>query len=120
MLNTHHGRDQIQDITISANRNGTVSGLKVELFDDMSAYLGLVTPGVPLLGAFMFNAIYKIPAYHFACTNVFTNKTLTDAYRGAGRPEATFASERKMDELAAELGMDPMDVREKNWIKHEE
>ncbi|MEV4310978.1 xanthine dehydrogenase family protein molybdopterin-binding subunit [Actinocrispum sp. NPDC049592] len=120
MLAAHHGRDQIQDITISANRDGTVTGLKVDLIADMGAYLGLVGPGVPILGAFMFNAIYKFPAYRFACTNVFTNKTLTDAYRGAGRPEATFAVERIMDELAVELGMDPMALREKNWIKHEE
>ncbi|RSM60171.1 carbon monoxide dehydrogenase [Kibdelosporangium aridum] len=120
MVTAHHGRDQIQDITISATRDGTVTGLKVELLADMGAYLGVVAPGVPLLGAFMYNAIYKIPAYRFVCTNVFTNKTITDAYRGAGRPEATFAIERMMDELAAELGMDPMAVREKNWIKHEE
>jgi carbon-monoxide dehydrogenase large subunit len=120
MVTAHHGRDQIQDITLCARRDGTVTGLKVELLADMGAYLGPVTPGVPLLGAFMYNAIYKIPAYHFACTNVFTNKTLTDAYRGAGRPEATFAIERTMDELAAELGMDPLEIREKNWIKHEE
>ncbi|WP_410659681.1 xanthine dehydrogenase family protein molybdopterin-binding subunit [Amycolatopsis sp. lyj-112] len=120
MVAAHHGRDQIQDITITANRDGTVTGLKVELLADMGAYLGLVGPGVPILGAFMFNAIYKFPAYHFSCTNVFTNTTLTDAYRGAGRPEATFAIERIMDELAVELGMDPMELREKNWIKHEE
>ncbi|CAM3787679.1 xanthine dehydrogenase family protein molybdopterin-binding subunit [Kibdelosporangium persicum] len=120
MLTAHHGRDQIQDITISATRDGMVTGLKVDLLADMGAYLGLVGPGVPLLGAFMFNAIYKIPAYRFACTNVFTNKTLTDAYRGAGRPEATFAIERMMDELAAELGMDPLELREKNWIRHDE
>jgi carbon-monoxide dehydrogenase large subunit len=120
MLAAHHGRDQIQDITITARRDGTVTGLKVELLADMGAYLGLVTPGVPLLGAFMYNAIYKFPAYRFACTNVFTNKTLTDAYRGAGRPEATFAIERIMDELAAELDMDPMALRQKNWITHEE
>ncbi|MDQ0379648.1 xanthine dehydrogenase family protein molybdopterin-binding subunit [Amycolatopsis thermophila] len=120
MQTAHHGRDQIQDITISATRDGRVTGLKVELLADMGAYNGLVGPGVPILGAFMFNAIYKIPAYHFACTNVFTNTTLTDAYRGAGRPEATFAIERMMDELAAELGMDPLELREKNWIKHDE
>jgi carbon-monoxide dehydrogenase large subunit len=120
MLAAHHGRDQIQDLTITAKRDGTVTGLKVDLMADMGAYLGLVGPGVPILGAFMFNAIYKIPAYRFACTNVFTNTTLTDAYRGAGRPEATFAIERMMDELAAELGMDPMEIREKNWISHEE
>ena len=78
------------------------------------------TSGVPMLGAFMFNAIYKFPAYQFDCTTVFTNKTWTDAYRGAGRPEATFAIERIMDELAAELGLDPLEIREQNWIKHEE
>jgi carbon-monoxide dehydrogenase large subunit len=116
----HHGRDQIQKITLAARADGTVTGLKVELLADMGAYLRLVTPGVPILGAFMYNAIYKFPAYRFVCTNVFTNKTPTDAYRGAGRPEATFAIERMMDELAAELGVDPMDVRERNWIKHEE
>jgi aerobic carbon-monoxide dehydrogenase large subunit len=117
---TIHGRDQIQDIEVAANRDGTLLGLKVELLADMGAYLQLVTPGVPLLGAFMFNAIYKMQAYSFTCTGVFTTKTPTDAYRGAGRPEATFAIERIMDELAAELGVDPMEVRRKNWIKHEE
>ncbi|MPZ80162.1 MAG: molybdopterin-dependent oxidoreductase [Actinophytocola sp.] len=120
MMSGHHGRDQIQKLTLAARRDGTVTGLKVELLADMGAYLRLVTPGVPILGAFMYNAIYKFPAYRFVCTNVFTNKTPTDAYRGAGRPEATYAIERLMDELAAELGVDPMEVREKNWIKHEE
>jgi carbon-monoxide dehydrogenase large subunit len=120
LMSAHHGRDQIQKLTLAARRDGTVTGLKVELLADMGAYLRLVTPGVPILGAFMFNAIYKIPAYHFACTNVFTNKTPTDAYRGAGRPEATFGIERLMDELAAELDMDPIEVREKNWITHGE
>ncbi|MFD9703493.1 xanthine dehydrogenase family protein molybdopterin-binding subunit [Lentzea sp. NPDC059081] len=120
MLSAHHGRDQVQKITLAARRDGTVTGLKVELLADMGAYLRLVTPGVPILGAFMFNAIYKFAAYRFVCTNVFTNKVPTDAYRGAGRPEATFAIERMMDELAVELDMDPMAVRELNWIKHEE
>ena len=120
MLSAHHGRDQIQQLTISARRDGTVTGLKVDLLADMGAYLRLVTPGVPILGAFMFNAIYKFPAYRFTCVNVFTNKVPTDAYRGAGRPEATFAIERLMDELAVELDMEPMELRRKNWIKHEE
>ncbi|TWP50093.1 xanthine dehydrogenase family protein molybdopterin-binding subunit [Lentzea tibetensis] len=120
MLCAHHGRDQIQKITLSARRDGTVTGLKVELLADMGAYLRLVTPGIPILGAFMYNAIYKFPSYRFVCTNVFTNKVPTDAYRGAGRPEATFAIERMMDELAAELGVDPMKLRQQNWIKHEE
>jgi carbon-monoxide dehydrogenase large subunit len=80
----------------------------------------LVTPGIPLLGAFMFPAIYKMDAYSFKCTGVFTTKMPTDAYRGAGRPEATFAIERIMDDLAAELALDPLELRERNWISHEE
>jgi carbon-monoxide dehydrogenase large subunit len=120
MMSGHHGRDQWQRLTLAAKKDGTVTGLKVDLLADMGAYLGLVTPGVPILGAFMYNAIYKFPAYQFSCKNVFTNKTWTDAYRGAGRPEATFAIERLMDELATELGVDPLEIREKNWIKHEE
>jgi carbon-monoxide dehydrogenase large subunit len=120
IASAHHGRDQIQKLTLAAKKDGTVTALKVELLADMGAYLGLVTPGVPILGAFMFNSIYKFSSYKFVCTNVFTNKTWTDAYRGAGRPEATFGIERIMDALAAELGRDPLEVREQNWIKHEE
>ena len=120
LLAGHHGRDQIQKLTLAAKQDGTVTGLKVELLADMGAYLGLVTSGIPILGAFMYNSIYKFPSYRFVCKNVFTNKNWTDAYRGAGRPEATFAIERLMDELAAEIGVDPIDIREKNWIKHEE
>jgi carbon-monoxide dehydrogenase large subunit len=117
---TIHGRDMIQDIEIAATREGKVLGLKVDLLADMGAYLQLVTPGIPILGAFMYNSIYKMDAYEFNCTGVFTTKTPTDAYRGAGRPEATFAIERIMDELAVELGRDPMDLRRQNWINHDE
>lgn len=120
LMAAHHGRAQVQKVKLSATKEGIVTGLDVHLLADMGAYLGLVTSGVPILGAFMYNSIYKFPAYRFECTNLFTNKAWTDAYRGAGRPEATFAIERLMDELAVELGMDPMEVRKKNWIKHEE
>jgi carbon-monoxide dehydrogenase large subunit len=120
LMVAHHGRDQIQKLTLAADKDGKVMGLKVELLADMGAYLGLVTSGVPILGAFMYNAIYKFPAYQFNCTNVFTNHAWTDAYRGAGRPEATYAIERLMDELAVAVGVDPLEIREKNWIKHEE
>ncbi|MFI1393591.1 xanthine dehydrogenase family protein molybdopterin-binding subunit [Streptomyces sp. NPDC020681] len=117
---THHGRGQIQDIEIAATRDGKLLGMRVDLLADMGAYLMLLTPAIPLLGAFMYPAIYKMNAYTFNCTGVFTTKTPTDAYRGAGRPEATFAIERTMDELAAELGLDPMELRRLNWIGHEE
>jgi carbon-monoxide dehydrogenase large subunit len=116
----HHGRDQIQRIRVAASADGQLRGLDVDLLADMGAYLMLVTPGIPLLGAFMYNAIYKMDAYRFNCTGVFTTKTPTDAYRGAGRPEATFAIERIMDDLAAHLGVDPLELRMRNWIRHEE
>jgi carbon-monoxide dehydrogenase large subunit len=120
LMTAHHGRDQIQYIDIASDREGNVKGLRCRILADMGAYLRLVTPGVPVLGAFMFNGIYKFPAYRFECDGIFTNKTPTDAYRGAGRPEATFAIERIMDELAVELGMDPLELRRKNWIRAEE
>jgi carbon-monoxide dehydrogenase large subunit len=119
-MTVHHGRDQWQRIRVAAERDGRLRGLSVDLLADMGAYLMLVTPGVPLLGAFMFNSIYKMDAYSFRCTGVFTTKMPTDAYRGAGRPEATFGIERTMDELATELGLDPLEVRKRNWITHEE
>jgi aerobic carbon-monoxide dehydrogenase large subunit len=119
-MTVHHGRDQWQRIRIAADSDGRIRGLDVDLLADMGAYLMLVTPGIPLLGAFMYNAIYKMDALAFKCTGVFSTKMPTDAYRGAGRPEATFAIERIMDELATELGMDPLELRERNWIKHEE
>ena len=120
LLSGHHGRDQWQRLTLSATKDGTVTGLKVDLLADLGAYVSLVGGGVPVLGAFMFNAIYKFPAYHWQVQTVLTNKTWTDAYRGAGRPEATYAIERLMDELAVEVGVDPLEIREKNWITHEE
>jgi aerobic carbon-monoxide dehydrogenase large subunit len=120
MVSGHHGRDQWQKLTLAAEKDGTVTGLKVELLADMGAYLSLLAGGIPILGAFMYNACYKFDSYQFNCQTVLTNKTWTDAYRGAGRPEATFAIERIMDELAAEVGVDPLEIRQKNWITHEE
>ncbi|PWW22360.1 xanthine dehydrogenase molybdenum binding subunit apoprotein [Geodermatophilus normandii] len=120
LMAAHHGRDQIQYVDVAATREGDVKGLRVRILADMGAYLRLITPGVPALGAFMFPGIYKFPAYRFECDGVFTNKVPTDAYRGAGRPEATFAVERIMDELAVELGMDPLELRRKNWIQSQE
>ena len=119
-LTVHHGRDQIQHIRLAAEADGRIRGLQVDLLADMGAYLMLITPGIPLLGGSLFNSIYKMDAYEFGCTGVFTTKMPTDAYRGAGRPEATFGIERVMDELAAEIGVDPLEVRRRNWIRHDE
>lgn len=120
MQSAHHARDQYQRLTLCARRDGTITGFDVDLVADMGAYLGILTAGIPLLGSFVFTGIYKVPAYRFACTDVFTHKVMTDAYRGAGKPEATFGIERMMDELATELGMDPIEVRRRNWIGAQE
>jgi carbon-monoxide dehydrogenase large subunit len=86
----------------------------------MGAYLQLITPGVPVLGAFMFPAIYKMPSYHFTCTGVFTTKTPTDAYRGAGPARGDLRHRADHGRARRELGRDPMELRKQNWIKHEE
>ena len=86
----------------------------------MGAYLQLVTPGIPLLGAFLYDGVYDVGAYQFGCTSVFTTMTPTDAYRGAGRPEATYAIERAMDALAQDVGIDPAELRARNMIKKEQ
>src|SRR5699024_11467965 len=115
-----HARDLVRRMPLAARREGTITALDVDRTADMGASLGILTAGIPLLGGFMFNGIYKVPAYRFHCTDVFTNKTMTDAYRGAGKPEATFGIERMMDELAVELDLDPIEVRRRNRIAPEE
>jgi aerobic carbon-monoxide dehydrogenase large subunit len=113
---TVQGRGQIQHIELAADKDGKVTAVRARLLADMGAYLQLVTPGIPLLGAFLYHGVYDIPAYSFVCTGVFTNKTPTDAYRGAGRPEATYAIERAIDALAREVGVDPVEIRRRNFI----
>ena len=116
-LATIHGRGQIQDIELAADADGKLTAVRVRLLADMGAYLQLVTPGIPLLGAFLYAGVYDLPAaYDFECTSVFTTMTPTDAYRGAGRPEATYAIERAMDALAAKIGIDPLELRRRNYI----
>jgi aerobic carbon-monoxide dehydrogenase large subunit len=113
---TTHGRDIIGYVELAAKRDGMVLGLKMRLIADIGAYNMLLTAAVPTLTMLMANATYDIPAIRTTLTEVFTNKTPTDAYRGAGRPEATYFVERAMDMLARELNMDPADVRRKNFI----
>lgn len=117
---TIHGRGQIQNIELAADAEGKLTAVRVRLLADMGAYLQLVTPGIPILGAFLYAGVYHIPkAYDFSCTAAFTNLTPTDAYRGAGRPEATYAIERAMDALAREVGVDPLEIRRRNFIPTE-
>ena len=114
---TIHGRDVVHELTFAATKDGTITAVKSEAWCAMGAYLQLVTPGIPLLGAWIYSGPYAIPSYSVTFTGVFTNTTPTDAYRGAGRPEATYVLERTMDALARELEMDPVELRRKNFVK---
>jgi carbon-monoxide dehydrogenase large subunit len=116
-LATIHGRGQVQNVEVAATSEGRILGMRVKLLADMGAYLQIFTPGIPILGAFMYPGVYTFENYSFSCTGVFTNKTPTDAYRGAGRPEAAFAVERIMDSLARETGLDPTEVRRRNFYE---
>jgi carbon-monoxide dehydrogenase large subunit len=115
-LATIHGRDILGYIDVAATRDGKVLGLKMRLIADIGAYNMLLTAAIPTLTMLMANGTYAIPAIRTTLTEVFTNKTPTDAYRGAGRPEATYFLERAMDMLARELNMDPAELRRKNLI----
>ena len=116
-LATIHGRDQIQEIELAATAEGKITAVRVRLVAAMGAYLQLVTPGVPLLGAWLYAGCYDVQGYSFECTGVFTHTTPTDAYRGAGRPEATYAIERAVDALARKIGKDPVELRRLNFIR---
>ncbi len=111
-----HGRDQIGVMELALKRDGTILGLRYEVIADMGAYYQLLTPAIPTLTGLMLCGAYKIPAVRMTKKAVFTNKMCTDAYRGAGRPEATFLLERMMDLAAKELGIDPAEIRRKNFI----
>ena len=116
-LSTIHGRDVIQEIELAATAEGRITAVRTKLVASMGAYLQLVTPGIPLLGAWLYGGAYAVEGYSFECTGVFTNTVPTDAYRGAGRPEATYAIERTVDALARELGKDPAELRRLNFIR---
>lgn len=120
LLATIHGRDQIDDVEVAVKNDGTILGLKCDILADLGAYHQLLTPLIPTLTGLVITGCYKIPAVSVELTGVFTNKMSTDAYRGAGRPEATYIIERIMDLVAAELGMSPVDIRLKNFPKPEE
>ena len=114
---TIHGRGQIQDIELAATSEGKILGMRVKLLDDMGAYLQLLTPAIAVSGAPLYPGVYNFDAFAIEIKGVFTNLTPTDAYRGAGRPEAAFAIERAMDSLARKLDMDPAEVRRRNFYE---
>ena len=115
-LATTHGRDILGDVEIAAKRDGTILALRAKLLADIGAYEVLLTALIPTLTGMMMNGVYRIPVVRHELTEVFTNKTPTDAYRGAGRPEGLYFVERAVDMLARELDVDPADIRRRNFI----
>src|SRR4051812_3764629 len=120
MATSHHGRDQIDYVTMAGSRDGTITAIHAKVIADLGAYHHLLTPFIPAFTAFVLGGCYKIPNVQTDVTGVFTNKMSTDAIRGAGRPEATHLLEIMVDQFAAEIGMDPLEVRRKNFIPPED
>ena len=119
-LGTIHGRGHVDYYEVAAKRDGTIVGIKLKLIQDLGAYHQLLTPAIPTLSVLMMPGLYKTRNVRAKIVGVFTNCMPTDAYRGAGRPEATHGIERMVDILAAELKMDPVDIRLKNFIGRDE
>ena len=113
---TIHGRDQIQFAEAAYTRDGKITALRIRILADMGAYLGLYTAGVPTLTSLVSAGTYDIRNFKCDTYGVFTNKTPTGPYRGAGRPEAAYCIERLVDLVASELNMDPSEVRQRNFI----
>ncbi len=114
---TTHGRDHVQEIELAATKDGKITGLRATVWAGMGAYLSTAAPGIPtILHGLMLSGVYDIPAIHEDVYGLYTNTTPVEAYRGAGRPEATFMVERLVDLLATKLGMDPVEVRRRNFI----
>ena len=116
---THHGRSQIWDVEIAAKKDGTVLGIRLTQWLDLGAYCSMFGTFM-VLGVLVSQGAYRLKAFDGRSIGVFTNRTPTDAYRGAGRPEATFLIERVMDLVAQETGVDPVEVRRKNFVRAED
>lgn len=117
---TIHGRAQVGYYEAAVKKDGTILAIKARSIADLGAYFQLLTPMIPTLTGLMLAGCYKLKAVRMDLTGVYTNTMATDAYRGAGRPEATYLVERLMDCVADELGLDPVKVRLKNFPKPSE
>ncbi|MCX6599019.1 MAG: molybdopterin-dependent oxidoreductase, partial [Acidobacteria bacterium] len=117
---TIHGRGHVDFYEIAAKKDGTILGLKIKIIQDLGSYHQLLTPAIPTLSVLMAPGLYKFQHLKAEIVGAFTNAVPTDAYRGAGRPEATHGIERIVDMLAAELNMDPAEIRLKNFPQPEE
>jgi len=114
---TTHGRDHVQEVEIAATRDGKILGLRCTVWAGMGAYLSTAAPGIPtILHGLMLSGPYSVPAVKEDVYGVYTNTTPVEAYRGAGRPEATFMLERMLDKLSDHLKIDPVEIRRRNLL----
>ncbi|MEA2987430.1 MAG: aerobic carbon-monoxide dehydrogenase large subunit, partial [Alphaproteobacteria bacterium] len=111
------GRDNVTGAKLALDGEGRFLALDIDLVADMGAYLSCYAPFIPFIGAGMSPGVYDIPACHVRVRGVYTNTVPVDAYRGAGRPEASYLIERLVDLAARELGIAPHKLRRKNFIK---
>jgi len=118
MVAMTHGRGQVQHVELGATRDGRLTGLRVLVIQDIGAYASEAATLPPLTGL-MASGPYRIPRIDFHAVSVLTNTTPVGAYRGAGRPEATWLLERALDMLAGDLGIDPAEIRRRNFIPPE-
>jgi carbon-monoxide dehydrogenase large subunit len=120
-LATTHGRDHITDLEVGATRDGKITALKVNTYANLGGILSTIAPGIPTtLYGRLLSGVYKIDHIYCNVKGTYTNTGMVDAYRGAGRPEATYVVERAVDLVARELNMDPAEVRRKNFIQPHE
>ena len=118
---TTHGRDHVAYLTVGARRDGTITALKTKTYANLGGILSTIAPGIPTtLYGRMLSGAYKIPNIYCQVLGVYSNTGMVDAYRGAGRPEATYVVERAVDLVARELDLDPVEVRRKNFIQPED
>ena len=116
-LITIHGRDHVQHVEMAASNDGELLGVRATVYAGMGGYLSTAAPGIPtILHGLLYVGPYTMGSVFCESIGVMTNGTPTDAYRGAGRPEATFLLERMVDNVAREIGMDPAELRRKNLI----
>jgi carbon-monoxide dehydrogenase large subunit len=118
---TTHGRDHITEIEVGATNDGAITALKAHTYANLGGVLSTIAPGIPTtLYGRMLSGAYKIPKIYCNVLGVYTNTGMVDAYRGAGRPEATYVVERALDLVASRLGMDPVEIRRKNFIQSDD
>ncbi len=116
-LATIHGRDHVSELEVAARKDGTLTAVRGKTWANLGAYLSTAAPGVPtILHGLILTGCYTIPNIAYEVLGVFTNTTPVDAYRGAGRPEATYLIERMVDLVAAKLNLEPADIRRRNFI----